>query len=318
MKICISLFVLFFLSGCLITSKNHSSSPKINNIWDVNSKTFLTDKQFLQRLMQRRFILLGEKHDNAAHHVKQSNIISHLIAANLDPIIAFEMIYETQQALVDGYKGSALEFGPYVGWEKRGWPEWTTYQPILDVALEKNLKIIGVDLSREQIRHIYKGETVKAIPLQRQEDLQLNHPLPKDILETMLNEQHQAHCGLMPKSKLGPMVNIQWSKDAIMADNMFLAAQKYPNQTPVVLIAGAGHVRNDRAIPYHLIKRINTPVSKADILTIGLLEIDDEIKDITEYNARYGDRTSPLPFDIVIFSGIDQNYNYCDDLKKRM
>jgi uncharacterized iron-regulated protein len=62
-----------------------------------------------------------------------------------------------------------------------------------------------------------------------------------------------------------------------------------------LLIAGAGHVRTDRGVPFHLGRR----VPDASLVSLAFLEVDAEAKAPAEYAARF---EGTLPFDYVWFT----------------
>src|SRR6266480_2784062 len=63
----------------------------IGTIWDVRAGVAITPETFVTRVAARRFVLLGEKHDNPDHHRLQAWVVGALIAAGRRPAVAFEM-----------------------------------------------------------------------------------------------------------------------------------------------------------------------------------------------------------------------------------
>ena len=76
--------------------------------------------------------------------------------------------------------------------------------------------------------------------------LGLDTPLPKAAQDALAQEIRDSHCGHAPEAMLAPMIAAQSFKDAWMAQELQEA------RPPAALIAGRGHVRNDRAVPRYL------------------------------------------------------------------
>ena len=67
--------------------------------------------------------------------------------------------------------------------------------------------------------------------------------------DALLTELEASHCGLMPKSAFGGMAVAQRFRDGNMAS---ILADAAPGSGQVVLVAGNGHVRLDRGVPWYL------------------------------------------------------------------
>jgi len=105
------------------------------------------------------------------------------------------------------------------------------------------------------------------------------------------------------------MVLGQRLRDAVMADSLL------NSQQPVkVLIAGAAHVRNDRAVPLYLRTNLKQQGKDARILSIGMIEVESAETDPSAYAEPWGSET--LPFDIVWFTPQAKREDMCQQLKQ--
>ena len=87
------------------------------------------------------------------------------------------------------------------------------------------------------------------------------------------------------------------------------------SQQPVkVLIAGAAHVRNDRAVPLYLRTNLKQQGKDARILSIGMIEVESAETDPSAYAEPWGSET--LPFDIVWFTPQAKREDMCQQLKQ--
>jgi hypothetical protein len=84
------------------------------------------------------------------------------------------------------------------------------------------------------------------------------------------------------------------------------------NADTKVLIAGAGHTRNDRGVPLYL----RNHDKKASVLSIAFLETIQDATDIDTYVQRWGGQA--LPFDYVWFTpAVQRLYDPCDTIEAR-
>ena len=72
-------------------------------------------------------------------------------------------------------------------------------------------------------------------------------PLSTKQQSDLLDEIMLAHCNKLPVEATRPMVEVQRIRDAVMSMSMLNS-----NADTRVLIAGAGHTRNDRGVPLYL------------------------------------------------------------------
>src|SRR5262245_26202422 len=66
--------------------------PLAGRVWDPPAARFVTPTTLVSRLTVARFVLLGEKHDNADHHRLQAWALQQLFASGRRPAVALEML----------------------------------------------------------------------------------------------------------------------------------------------------------------------------------------------------------------------------------
>ena len=180
-----------------------------------------------------RFVLIGEIHDNADHHRLQAWLVSRLAEAGR-PALVMEMTDTGQADALDAYLAG----------------------PDADAA---GLSILPGNPDRETTRRIGR-ESIDAIAPEARGRLQLDAPLPSALERALLGHLYLSHCELMPQDALVPMVNVQRHRDAVQADAVLAAGGK------AILMAGNGHVRADRGVPWYLARR----APEATIATVML------------------------------------------------
>lgn len=208
-----------------------------------------------------RIVILGEVHDNPAHHVEQARLVG-LVQPS---VIVWEMLSPDQIAAAEGVdRSDAGAFGAALGWEAAGWPDFTMYHPIFLAA--GPARHLGAAVDRADLRRAME-EGVAEVFGPRAADFDLI-PLPPEDQAAREAEQAVAHCDALPAHLLPGMVEAQRLRDARMAMLALDALRDLGG--PVVVIAGTGHARSDTGIPALL--RAAAPDLR--IWSLGQLEAD--------------------------------------------
>jgi uncharacterized iron-regulated protein len=259
------------------TSQHFQDHPLAGTIWTSDFEA-VTISELEKALANARFVLLGEIHNNPDHHRLQARFIETLVRKGRRPAIVFEMIPANLQAELDRHvRGGVSEagmLGKALGWEERGWPDWTIYQPIAEAALPAALPLKAGGLGADVQKALAKG---KASPFytQTREDLDLARPLKPEVAEAESLEIKQGRCNLLPAAAVEPMMTMQRALDASLAKATVLADAA----NGAVLIAGGGHVRNDWAVS-HIIRQ---KLPDATVVSVAFIEVDPQRTTPLEY-----------------------------------
>lgn len=266
--------------------------PESDRIYDVSTGRAVTAEALIERLATVDFVLLGERHDNPAHHRLQAWITERLLERGRAYGVAFEMIDRSQTAKLAQYLAASPHdsegLGPALDWPKSGWPPWPLYQPIAAAAVTRDMPILAANLPPDVARGVAK-EGLAALPADVAQQLRLDPSQDVAVLEAHKTDIQRGHCGMLPERSLAPFALAQYARDAVMARVMADQWLRTNGRFGVVLIAGIGHVRSDRGVPLHL----GRFAPKGKIIALGFVETDDKTvaPDVTG-----------LPFDIVWFT----------------
>lgn len=255
------------------------------------------------------FVLLGEKHDNPDHHKLQAWMIDALSRSGRRPAVAMEMLSADQAPALARYlsdaHADATGLGDAVGWQAQGWPDWTIYAPIADAALRARLPIIAADLAKAA-QHGIGRRGLGSLPDYAIARLQLMTDYDPHQAASLARELRDSHCGHVPEDALQGMATVQRARDAHMAAAMIDAAA-LPDIDGAVLIAGAGHVRRDRGVPWHLARM----APGKTILTIAFREVDPVRTAAAQY-------VGPGTFDYVWFTPRRDDEDPCARFEERL
>ncbi|WP_417513595.1 ChaN family lipoprotein [Minwuia sp.] len=263
----------------------------------------LSFEDVLEEARAARFVMLGEKHDNPAHHRMQARILEGIAADGRKPAVVWEMIPFSKEAVLAAYlsgdSATPAGLGAALNWDASGWPDWVFYQPIAKVAMDAGLKQYAGNIDSAYVRSVAR-EGFSGLPDPTSRTLASKARWTEND-ETALNaDLVDSHCGFMPDGMLGPMNSVQRGRDAVMAASLLEADVG----DGAVLIAGNGHVRADRGVPRYLEPERN-------VLSIGLIEAVDGETDPMAYLEAVDQ------FDIVIFTSRVETPDRCAELEKR-
>jgi uncharacterized iron-regulated protein len=301
------------LAGCSGMSwksplgRNHNLTGRI---WDVSSAQFIDRETLVKRLARADFVLLGERHDNPDHHTLQGELLRSLIAVGRRPVVGFEMLGRDDASAIADHLAiaptDAAGFGKAVNWNQRGWSDWAMYQPIAEAALQAKLRIVGTNLPLATARKMSR-DGLAALEPQVIRELGLDQPPPEPVFASMAADIRDAHCGYAPEKSLKPMVDVQRIRDAQMAQSLIAAG----DPDGAILVAGAGHVRNDYGIPVYI--RAKAPDKRTVSISFG--EVDTQRTEPQSYALPYPN--GRLPFDYVWFTPRVDDEDPCGKFKSQ-
>ena len=299
--------------GCSVSSwksplgRNH---PLTGRIWDLSAARFIDRQSLVQRLARADFVLLGERHDNPDHHRLQAQVLRSLIAMGRRPAVGFEMFgVDDASAIADHLataQNDAAGLGGAVNWNQRGWPEWAMYQPIAEAALAARLRIIPTNLPLATAGKM-RSAGLAALDPGMTQALGLDQPLPESVSATLAADIRASHCGYASEESVTAMVAVQRARDAQMAQSLIAAA----DADGAVLVAGAGHVRNDYGIPFH----ITANAAGKRVVSVAFLEVDERKSEPHDFALSY--RNGRLPFDYVWFTPRIDDEDPCEKFKSQ-
>ncbi len=287
----------------------HRDHPLVGQVWDVDRQQFVELEELKARARDAHFLLLGETHDNPDHHLLQAELVRAAAASGRKPAVAFEMLDASQQSQVDEAVAASPNnpdtLAHVLDWAHSGWPPFGIYRPVFEIAYEAQLPIVAANLSRQQARRAVK-EGASALDPGVRERLAQDEPVPDEVLRSWREEMRTSHCGALPEAMIDPLVLAQRARDVQLARRMEEADQG----DGAVLIAGAGHVRNDRGVPAVLAK--DRP--DQEILSVAFIEVRPEETTPAAYAERF-DRAA-LPFDYVVFTPAFEREDPCATFHK--
>jgi len=301
--------VLAILTACASTRQAElilTDHPLVDRIWDVKKQTFIERAELSQKMLASEYLLLGERHDNMAHHQHQTWAIEQLHVARKQAAVAFEMVDDRQGNLLARHRISSVEqMIAVLGQFKNHWYYEQRYKDLFSAVLAAGYAVVPANLSRDRLKQISKkGED--GLPGAYRKMLK-QVSLSDRQMQSLLREIKASHCNMLGDKTAAKLALSQRLRDAVMAHSLSKI------RTPLkVFIAGAGHVRKDRGVPLYL-ANIN---KGARVLSLGFSEVDADKIHATDYARRWGGKQ--LPFDYVWFTPQVKRADLCEQFKKHM
>jgi uncharacterized iron-regulated protein len=262
-------------------------------------------------------VLLGEVHDNGAQHALRGALITAITADIAEakkqrpPALVFEHIRADQAAALEAPRAptpeGARDLLQRLDWEKSGWPSSKLFLPIFEAAVVHALPILSGHPTRAEVRDVAR-RGLDALPAETVPRLGLDAPPPEALQSALLDELEASHCGLMPRTAFGNMALAQRYRDAHMAAALAGAARAHGS---AILLAGNGHVRTDRGVPWDLARM--APERK--VLAVMLMEVSDGRADPTAYVER--DPQGKPAADFTVLTPRAERPDPCETMRAR-
>lgn len=210
----------------------------------------------IQLLATADVVILGEVHDNAAHHRTQADFLRALSPK----AVVWEMITQDQAVVLESIDlFDADRVAAQLDWVNSGWPDFALYAPVFAAA--QGAQQFGGQVPRSVVGAVMESGTVNYFGKDAAM-FGLDEALPEGEQQAREADQMANHCNAMPDDMLPLLVDFQRLRDATLAKAVIQALQSTGG--PVAVITGNGHARRDRGVPVYLAK------ARPDIVVVSL------------------------------------------------
>ena len=197
-------------------------------------------------------LLIGESHDNPAHHQIQLDAIKYLHQQNqLGNVILEHLDVEQAKKFNNSGEQEFDALKDLLLWNDSGWPAFEIFYPIFSYLKRHDIPAIAGHVSRRHLMAFHHNEAPELIEPSNRKLIKLDSPLPAQAEAELLNRIKDAHCGALTLDHAKIMLPMQRYRDAYLAaqwlENMALS----PGKTTVYLL-GNEHARLDYGVPYYL------------------------------------------------------------------
>lgn len=268
-----------------------------------------------------QLLLLGEIHDNPEHHLFRAGLIDAVTGPNAfgrtaHPAVVAEHIRADQAVALEAFANrpaapadqmADLLF-EHLDWPRSGWPAASNFKPLYAAIIEARLPILPGDAARDRIRTLARGGSAALAPDEGAR-LGFGHDWTAPLARALADEIKGSHCGMLPDAAIPGMSFAQRYRDAHLADAMIAAAERHGG---AILLAGNGHVRTDRGVPWYLRHRTGS----RPILAVMLAEVEDGSTDPARYAPR--DPAGRPAVDVIVFTPRARRDDPCEKMREHM
>ena len=237
-KIYMSL-VLAIVVGWSVAAVTAGLRVENPRLYDLSEKKSMSLQELSGELKKKKIVLVGEHHNSTRHHINQLEVIRALHEADAHVAIGVEMFRSDSQGYLDRWVAGemseqAFEKIYYANWNY----EWPLYAPILRYARDKNIPVLGLNVSRKVTSQVARSGFDSLSDEQRGKLKDVACRVDKVYMD-FIKRAYGAHGHGNMNFEYFCEAQLVW--DNIMAINAIDYIRQNPDST-VVVVAGNGHV----------------------------------------------------------------------------
>ncbi|MGI8923478.1 MAG: ChaN family lipoprotein [Fimbriimonadales bacterium] len=247
---------------------------RVNLVLNTRDGNSATLKDIVDAARGKRFVFVGESHDNPDAHRWQADIIEALSDAGRSVIVGMEMYTRPKQHFMNLWtlgKLSEEDFIERSDWKGQWGFDYALYRPIFDVVNSRRLRLVGLNIPRDWVRAVGRGG-YDALPDDAKKEL------PSLYMD---NKEHRlvfdALMGGHPIASPNVYAaQVLW--DEGMADTAikYLMKTSVTDNTVFVVIAGNGHTMYGQGINYRIKRR--TGLDGVTVATVDIPKDKQSLK----------------------------------------
>lgn len=236
-------------------SANGTDSCVVPGHWQVPGGEVVSRATVIERASQAQVVLLGENHDDAAHHRWQLETLAALYRTAPGLSVGVEMFPRRLQPVLDAWSRGELDEAAFLEqteWQKTWGMAPELYMPIWRFVRDHRIALHALNVDRSEVRKVSGGGWQALDPTLAAE---LGTPAaPVAAYRDGLREIYDAHMTHLPEGHkptdgdFERFVEAQLLWDRAMAAG--IASQSAKGM--VVGIMGSGHIRFGHGVPHQL------------------------------------------------------------------
>ncbi len=230
------------------------ANPEHYRVYDASGNPATFD-QIIEAVGRNEVVFLGEMHDDAVGHAVQFEIFKAAVEkyGSTRPVaLSLEMFERDVQMVVNEYLTGLISEKKFMD-DSRPWGNYKTdYRPLVELAKEKNLKVIAANAPRRYVNMVSRGGRDKLNGLSK-EAKNFLPPLPYAKASEAYSKKFKALMGAAPEAQMGidNILDSQSLWDAGMAYNISKGVVK---NGLIVHLNGAFHTENRLGTLEHFLR----------------------------------------------------------------
>ncbi|MFZ4856387.1 MAG: ChaN family lipoprotein [Desulfuromonadaceae bacterium] len=237
-----TLTISLFLTGC---------SSTITRAMRVEDRVTVDVRTMINEVGAAPLVFVGERHDAAAHHALQLEVIKGLQAQGKSVAIGMEMFEDSSQKTLDGWSAGTVTTNEFVTVYRSNWRNipYRLYEEIFSYARVNRIPIIALNAPREIVMKVSR----QGLSSLSSADRRLLPPgADAEVSEEyvdFIRASYWAHG--RDSDNFRYICEAQMLRNRVMASRIRAYHQRHPDRV-MVIIAGGGHTREKGGIPAEL------------------------------------------------------------------
>ncbi len=233
---------------------------------------------FMQRTERHNVVCVGEQHDNAKHHRLQHQILAGLIERSAERgihlALGMEMFRRHMQPALNAYYRGSIDgeqLRRATDWDRSWGFDFAMYEPMLRLAREHRVRIIGLNASRALTRAVAR-RGLEGLP----EPVRLSLPLlvlddagHRKFFWAIMGFSNETSAPQNGHGAMSPerfyAAQVIWDETMAEGASSWLAD---PQPRQLMLVAGNGHCHRS-AVPRRIERRSREPNSVLSVLVVS-------------------------------------------------
>lgn len=231
-----------------ILAEDRAQCARAGQWWQVGSP--VSAPYLLEQAAKHDVVLLGEQHDQTAHHRWQLHTLAGLAAYREDMVIGLEMLPREAQPALDAWVAGELSETAFLQqsqWQDAWGYDAALYLPILHFARMQQIPLLALNI-HPSLRRQLATQGFDTIPAEQRHDIP-SPVMASDAYQQRLREAFQHHAMGASDDAFDTFLNAQLVWDVAMANAL---ADAVNDETLVVGLMGAGHLTYGDGVPYQL------------------------------------------------------------------
>jgi uncharacterized iron-regulated protein len=226
-------------------------------LFDLAKGTSAPLSRFLPELAGQRVILVGELHNEKAHHDAQLGVVQALAASGVPVAIGFEMFQKDSQEDLDLWVAGKMDPAQF---ERLYYDNWNfpmeLYSGLFEYARENKIPMVGLNVPRDITRQVARQGFESLTDEQRGRLPPVACRVDKKYME-FIRRAFGAHAHGNLNFAYFCEAQLVW--DTAMAINALEYLERNPDRV-LVLVTGSGHARK-MGIPDQIKQRRKIPLT---------------------------------------------------------
>jgi len=199
------------------------------------------------QLIAANVVLIGEAHTDMDQKLFHAELLDKMSGIKDELVLGMEFFLRSDQAILDRWSRGEIdddELLDEVGWYDRGGYRFEYYRPVMHIARERGIRVVGLNVDRDIPRAVNRGGLEGLDEAQRREVGMVDtggSPQHRYLISRYFGET----VAMLPPQWFENMYAAQCLWDVVMARSIL---DDLPKGSTMVVIVGSGHVAYDLGI----------------------------------------------------------------------